>query len=325
MRVAVCADMVGISGIDRYQQCFPSWPAEYRRGVRLLVGDVRAAVLGALEAGARDVVLADWHYLGRNIPRAAFPDLPIHRLWGAGRPVVGPHGLGRPDAAVLVGVHAGAGNPRGFFSHTFWRGLAVLLDGKPLPEAVLWALALGADTVPVAVLAGDQRAGDEAKPLLPGVRTVSVKAGVSRTRAMLRPAEDAREELVEAVRDGLEDLPAPASHPFPAVATIRYARPSWAALASRRGVGDRTGDRDVAARLGSVHDLGPFLARGLLATPVGVTPAILNAVLPSRDGPAANAWSSALLSVTGRLERHGVRAWARERPEIYPAVGPGPQ
>jgi D-amino peptidase len=322
MRVAVCVDMEGVSGIDRYEQCFPSWAGEYRRGVRLLVADVRAAVQAAVEAGAREVVLADWHYLGRNIPRAAFPDLPIRRLWSGGRPVVGAHGLGRPDAAVLVGMHAGAGNASGFLSHTFWRGMAVLLDGRALPEAVLWSLALGAAGVPVAVLAGDQRAGEEARELLPGVRTVAVKAGVSRTKTILRPPEDARQELAEAVREALPDLPPPLTYAFPAEATIRYARPSWAVLATRRGVGNRVGERDISTRLGSVHDLGPFLARALLATPGGASPAVLNAVLPSRDGRGSKAWASAVLAATGRIERNAIRAWARERPDLYPAVGP---
>jgi D-amino peptidase len=321
MRVAVCADMEGISGIDRYEQCFPSWAAEYRQGIRFLVAEVRAAVRAALEAGARDVVLADWHYLGRNIPRAAFPDLPIRRLWSGGRPLVGAHALSRPDAAILVGTHAGAGNSGGFLSHTFWRGMAVLLDGKAVPEAVLWALALGAGGVPVAVLSGDQRAGEEARDLLPGVRTVAAKAGVSRTQAILRPPEDAREELAEAIRGALVDVPAVLTYPFPAEATVRYARPSWAALAARRGVGDRAGERDVSARLGSVHALGPFLARALLGTPGGAAPAVVNALLPSADGRGSAAWTSTVQALTGRLERNAIRAWVRERPGLYPAVG----
>jgi D-amino peptidase len=321
MRVVVCADMEGISGVDRCEQCFPSWPAGYRRGVRLLVAEVRAAVRAAEEAGADEVVLADWHYLGRNIPRAAFPDLPIRRLWSAGRPLVGAHGLGRPDVAVFVGMHAAAGNAQGFLSHTFWRGMAVLLEGRAIPEAVLWALALGATDVPVAVVAGDQRAGEEIRELLPGVRTVAVKAGVSRARAILRPPEDARQEVAEAVRGALSDPPAPLTHPFPAEATIRYARRSGAALAARRGVGDRTGERDVSTRLGSVHDLGPFLARALLATPGGARQAVSNAMLPSTDGRGLQAWTTAVLGLTGRLERSAIRAWARERPELYPAVG----
>jgi D-amino peptidase len=323
MRVVVCADMEGVSGIDRYEQCFPSWAAQYRRGVRLLVADVRAVVQAAQEAGAQEILLADWHYLGRNIPRAAFPEVPVRRLWSAGRPLVGAQGMGRPDAAVLVGMHASAGNASGFLSHTFWRGMAVLLDGRALPEAVLWALALGAADVPVAVLAGDQRAGEEARDLLPGVRTVAVKAGVSRTRTILRPPEDARQELAEAVRGGLSDLPAPLTHSFPAEATIRYARRSRAALAARRGVGDRAGERDVAVRLGSVHDLGPFLARALLGTPGGAALAVVNAVLPSTDGRGGEAWTSGVLALTGRLERNAIRAWAREPSDLYPAVEPG--
>jgi hypothetical protein len=199
--------------------------------------------------------------------------------------------------------------------------MGVFLDGTALSEALLWALALGAGGVPVAVLAGDQRAGEEVRDLLPGVRTVAVKAGVSRTKAILRPPEDARQELAEAVRESLSGPLPPLTHAFPAEARIRYGRPSWAALAARRGVGDRVGERDVSTRLGSVHDLGPFLARALLATPGGAAPAMLNAVLPSPDGRRSRAWESTVLAVLGRLERNAIRKWARERPGLYPAAG----
>lgn len=320
MRVAVCADMEGLSGIDRYEHCFPSWREEYRHGVRMLVGDVRAVVEAALSSGADEVGLADWHYLGRNLPREAFPDLPIRRLWRGGRPDVGPEGLGRPETAVLVGVHAGAGNPEGFLSHTFWMGMSVLLAGVPLSEAVLWGLALGGAGIAVGVVAGDQRALEEAAHLLPGVRTVAVKAGTSRTSAILRSPDDAREEMAEAVGRALDEPSEPLRHPFPAEATIRYANARHAARAARSGVGERTGRRDVTAHLGSVHDLAPFLARGLLATGLGTGPALENRLYPTGGGSLARLGSVCLLGLTGWIERRVVRAWAREPSGLYPAM-----
>ena len=321
MRVAVCADMEGLSGIDRVEHCFPAWGEHYRHGVRMLIGDLEAAVNGAMEAGATEVVLADWHYLGRNIPTPAFPDLTIRRLWQGGRPLIGPQGLGSPDAAVLVGVHAGAGNPEGFLSHTFWRGMSVLLDETPVSEAALWALALGGDGVPVVALAGDQRAIDEAAGLLPGTASVSVKAGTSRTSALLRPPPDAREEIEEVVRKALEQPAEPTTHPFPAVATIRFAEANNAASAAQRGIGERTGPTDVSTRIGSVHDLMPFLARGLMATRLGEAPRLGDALFPRRTGPSARVWTTCLLALSGWVERRTVRAWADEDPASYPRVG----
>ncbi len=320
MRLAICADMEGLSGIDRYEMCFPSWRADYREGIGMLVGDVRAAAEAALSSGVEEVALADWHYLGRNLPESAFPDLPIRRLWQGGRPDIGPDGLGRPDLAVLVGVHAGAGNGEGFLSHTFWMGMSLALDGVPVSEAVLWGLALGGVGIPVGAAAGDQRAMEEAAHLLPGVRTVAVKAGTSRTTAILRAPDDAREEIAEAVARAVAEPPAPLHRPFPADATIRYAAPGHAARAARKGVGERTGRRDVTATLGSVHDLAPFLARGLLATRLGTGPALEDRLYPRGRGALARLWSTCLLGLTGWIERRVVRAWARERPDLYPAV-----
>ena len=320
MRVAVCADMEGLSGIDRVEHCFPAWGEQYRHGVRMLIGDLEAAVNGAMEAGATEVVLADWHYLGRNIPAAAFPDLTIRRLWRGGRPSIGPEGLGSPDAAVLVGVHAGAGNPEGFLSHTFWSGMSVLLEGTPLPEATLWTLALGGDGIPVAAIAGDQRAIDEATDLLPGMASISVKAGTSRTSALLRPPPDAREEMEEVVRTALEHPGEPTTHPFPADATIRFAESSHAESAAERGIGERTGRSDISTRIGSVHDLMPFLARGLLATRLGETPRLADTLFPRRTGAWARLGTRSLLALSGWMERRTVRAWAEEDPSIYPRV-----
>lgn len=322
MRVAICTDMEGLAGVDRVGHCFPAFRREYRHGVRMLIADVRAAAGAALEAGASELALADWHYLGRNLPTAAFPDLPIRRLWRRGRPEIGPEGLGRPDAAVLVGVHAAAGNPQGFLSHTFWMGMSLLLDGTPLPESVLWALALGGAGIPVVAVAGDQRATEEAAHLLPGVRTVAVKAGTSRTSAILRSPQDAREELAEVVRAALAEPPDPLVRAFPSDATIRYASAGHAQRAARAGVGDRTGERDVTARLGSVHDLMPHLARGLMATALGAGPSLGNLLYPRGRGAPARLWEACLLAVAGWIERGAVRSWARERPDLYPPVAP---
>lgn len=322
MRVAICTDMEGLSGIDRVEHCFPAFGDDYRHGVRMLVGDARAAVEAALDAGASDLVLADWHYLGRNLPEGVFRDLPIRRLWRRGRPAIGPEGLGRPEVALLLGVHAGAGNREGFLSHTFWMGMSLLLDGIPLSESVLWSLALGGGGIPVAVVAGDQRATEEAAHLLPGVRTVAVKAGTSRTSAILRAPQDAREEMAEVVRDALASPPEPLSRPFPADATIRYAEPGHAERADRAGVGDRTGPRDVTARLGSIHDLMPYLARGMMASRIGAGPALGDLLTPRGRGTLSSAWSACVLAAGGWVERRLVRAFARERAELYPAVGP---
>ena len=328
MRVAICADMVGVSGIDRYEQCFPSWADEYRHGVRMLVGDVRAAARAASAAGADEILLADWHHLGRNLPAAAFPGLPIHRLWEHGRPTIGPEALARTDAAIFVGCHAGAGHPEGFLSHTVGMGISVALDGAPLPEAGLWALALGGGSIPVAVVSGDQRAIEEAALLLPGVRAVAVKAGTSRTSAILRDPEDAREELGEAVAKALIAPPEPLTHPFPATATIRFADPAHARRAASRAVGELTGPRDVTARLGSVHDLMPFAFRGLLATRLGAGLRAVDRLQARGRGPVSRARSAGVLALTGWAERGAVRAWAAEPAGLFPSVGgpsrPGP-
>lgn len=320
MRVAICADMVGLSGIDRPEQCFPAWPAAYRHGIRMLVGDVAAAAQGAVDGGATELVLADWHHLGRNIPAPAFPDIPIRRLWRSGRPLIGSDEAGRPDVAILVGVHGAAGNPRAFLSHTFWPGMAVLLGDRAVPEAHLWALALGGGGARVALIAGDQVALEEALPLLPGVQGVALKAGTGRTSAILRPAQDAREELAEAAAKMVAAPPPPVTASFPQRVTIVYGRVSHAERAARAGVGERAGDRGVATTIGSVHDLMPFVARALLATRMATLPSIEHALLPTGREGLRRPWGEMVAGATRWIDRRAARDIAEEPAGRYPKV-----
>jgi len=160
MRVFISADMEGATGVCHRDHLLAGGQ-DYERARGWLTGDVNAAVKGAIDAGATDVVVADGHATMRNVI--------LEQLHDAARYVTGPaqvrnrplgqlSGLeeGTYDAAMLIGYHSRAGTPGGLLSHT-WIGMLVheiRLNGKPAGEALLNAALLGHYGVPVVFASG---------------------------------------------------------------------------------------------------------------------------------------------------------------------------
>ncbi len=66
MKILIAADMEGITGVTNWDQVDPN-NAEYPRFRRLMTGDVNAAIRGACEAGAAEILVTDGHDRGTNI------------------------------------------------------------------------------------------------------------------------------------------------------------------------------------------------------------------------------------------------------------------
>ena len=116
-KVYISVDMEGISGVNSENQTSPAG-AEYGRARKLMVEDANAAIRGAFEGGATDVLVNDSHGGQRNLlpedldPRARLISHSFKR-----------HGMMEGldesfDAVIFVGYHAKAGSPRGLFAHT---------------------------------------------------------------------------------------------------------------------------------------------------------------------------------------------------------------
>ena len=66
MKILIAADMEGITGVTTWDQVTPGH-AEYARFRKLMTEDINAAIRGAYDAGATEVVVADGHWNGSNI------------------------------------------------------------------------------------------------------------------------------------------------------------------------------------------------------------------------------------------------------------------
>lgn len=213
MRVYVSVDMEGLAGVSHPLQTYFSsaYPdrTDYDRSRALMAEEANAAVEGALEAGATDVVVNDSHWQMRNL--RAEDVHPAARLVVGDHPFSMTQGIGdeeRFDAALFIGYHAGAGHPTGVIAHTYASSVVmeVRVDGVPHNEAALNALRLGQHGTPVALVAGDDALAEEVATLLPWAERVVVKEAGGGHLARSKTPAVARREIREAVARALGRL-----------------------------------------------------------------------------------------------------------------------
>ena len=198
MKVFISVDMEGVSGITDPEDVLPDG-ADYQRGRVFMTGDANAAILGAYDGGADEVLVNDSHWIMRN--------LLLERLDPRARTIKGFHkslcmvqGLDASyDGAVFVGYHACAGTEGGVLNHTMLGKEIqnIYLNGEPTGETRLNAAFAGHFGVPVMVVAGDAAVCAEAERFLDGVQTVAVKDGIDKFSANCLHPEIAQAHIRE--------------------------------------------------------------------------------------------------------------------------------
>ena len=219
MRIYISVDMEGLAGVAHpHQVVFGANGldrTDYDRTRALMAGEANAAIDGAFEAGATDVVVNDSHWLMRNLraedlrdgARLIIGDKPMSMTQGIDAP-----GDGAFDGAAFIGYHAGAGHPTGVIAHTYSSItiLEIRANGVPHNEAGLNAIRLGHHGVPVILVAGDDALAGEIEHLLPWAERVVVKRGLgTNVTDSLAPA-DARTAIHAGMGRAiarLEDMP----------------------------------------------------------------------------------------------------------------------
>lgn len=203
-KVYISVDLEGISGVNGDDQTGPGG-AEYGRARKLMAEDANAAIRGAFEGGATDVLVNDSHGGQRNLlpedldPRARLISHSFKRYGMM-------EGLDDTfDAIVFVGYHAKADSPRGLFAHT---GSGVVRDlqinGRSVGEGGMNAALAAWYGVPVVAVSGDDTAVDEVTSVVPGIRGIVVKRAINVRAVELRPLADARRDIQAGVRAGVQ-------------------------------------------------------------------------------------------------------------------------
>ena len=233
MKVYISVDMEGVAGISDWEQCLAGGD-DYQLGRDLVLGEVNAAIDGAREAGATEILVNDSHSAMRNLPPTELHGQASY-LSGRFKPLYMMEGLDASyDVVLFLGYHAAMPTP-GILSHTYNpRAIAdVTLNGTVTGEAGINALVAMHHGVPVAVITGDQYVGPEAAPFCPGIEVVEVKRSVSRYAAEHLHPDVARERIREGVHQSLSGMSAtPPAIDLPATLEVQLMSPDMAEQAT---------------------------------------------------------------------------------------------
>ena len=248
LKVFISVDMEGISGLVTGEETGEKG-TDYPLFRRIMTEEANAAVEGALEAGATEIVVRDAHGSGRNIlPDLLNPEAKLIRDWSGG-PLDMMEGIDRTfDAVVMVGYHARAGTPDAVLKHTMnGTTFDMILNGKPVPEAGLNAAIAGYFGVPVVLVTGDAAFTVQAKELLGDVSTVAVKEGIGKAGKMIHP-DKARKMIKAATVEALKNLARyrPFKLTSPVTMELTFTREDLVAKPASYPGAKRTGDRSVA-------------------------------------------------------------------------------
>lgn len=245
MRVFLSADMEGVAGVVDWDQCRVG-AASYAEGCRLLLGEVNAAIQGALDGGATAVTVCDAHGAMANLPPDDLAGGASY-VSGRSRPDYMMSGLDPSYAVVLfIGYHGSLPLPS-VLSHTYNPSVIsdVRIAGRRAGESGINALVAAAHGVPALLVTGDQYVGPEAEPFCPGIRGVEVKQSLNRTSAVSLHPDSARASIRAAAADAVTRAAEAAAPNGLGDMDIDVFTADMAAVAATvRGV-DRTADRTV--------------------------------------------------------------------------------
>jgi D-amino peptidase len=239
MKILIATDMEGITGVTTWDQV-TSEHAEYARFRKLMTQDVNAAIRGAFEAGADEVIVADGHANGSNIlmeeldPRARLNSgspSPFSMMQGIDESV---------DGVMFIGYHARNGSPNAILDHTWSRKTVanVWINDLLTGEFGLNGAVAGHFGAPVIMVSGDQTACAQVVETLGDMETAVVKHATGRFAAECLPPQAAQELIfmaaaraVTRLEDG--DAPDPFVVDVPVRVTVEFFTSDMADRASR--------------------------------------------------------------------------------------------
>jgi D-amino peptidase len=204
MRVYISVDMEGVAGVSTVGH-ISRGSDDYPYYRRLMTEEASAAVAGAVDAGATEVLVNDGHGDMANL----VPDL-LHRgarlLHGSPKPGGMTAGLdGSFDACLFIGYHARAGELAAVRDHTI-NGAAVhsiIVNGREWSESDLNALHAGSVGVPLVLVSGDDKICAHVREHQPWARTVEVKRALGNAAAASVHPDVARELIRSGVAETL--------------------------------------------------------------------------------------------------------------------------
>jgi len=190
MKIIVMTDLEGVAGVLNARDFIYAESRYYDQACELATLEVSAAVEGALQAGATEVIVVDGHGHGAMKRTLLHPRAKLV----AGRPV--PEAFnwtcdGTYAAAMSIGQHAKSNTDGGHLAHTgSFRVEEERINDLSVGELGRWMLQCGYFGVPTIFVSGDAACCEEARALVPNIETAAVKWGIKRGSASGLTAEE---------------------------------------------------------------------------------------------------------------------------------------
>jgi D-amino peptidase len=200
MKIYISVDIEGVAGIthwDEAEKGHADW-VEFRE---IMTREAIAAIDGAWAGGATEIWMKDAHDSGRNLVTTMLPeDVTLIREW-SGHPFSMIQEIDESFAGlVMIGHHASVGSEGNSLAHTLnTRTHMITLNGTPVSEFRLCALAAASLGVPVVFISGDRALMDEVALANPSIGRLAVKHGGGHSTISMTPAA-----AQNAIRKGVE-------------------------------------------------------------------------------------------------------------------------
>lgn len=219
MKIFISADMEGISGVATGQQL--KTDVEYQRFRKLMTDDVNAAIEGACNGGAKEIVVADGHGNMSNIIIEHLDSRAV-LISGSNRKMLQVEGLDHTfDGIMFVGHHGReGGSEKAVINHTY-ASICVnelKVNDEVIGETELNSYVAAHFNVPTLFVSGDESYVKDIKQLYPNIETAVTKRGTDRYAAHLLPPKIAqnaiRENAEKAVKRTSEFKPVKRTGPY---------------------------------------------------------------------------------------------------------------
>ncbi|MGQ0648694.1 MAG: M55 family metallopeptidase [Gemmatimonadaceae bacterium] len=205
LKVYISVDMEGIAGVVTSEQLGPTG-FEYQRARQFMTDELNAAIQGARDAGATQILVSDSHGNGQNLLIDQIPnDVTVIRSWP--RPLMMMEGIDSTfDAAIFIGYHAGTSNVNGVRAHTVSSAnlTGIALNGTQMPEGGINAAIAGHFGVPIVMISGDDAAIEEVRRFTGSIEGAQVKRAISFHAAATLVPKAAQELIRQRAKAGVE-------------------------------------------------------------------------------------------------------------------------
>ena len=202
MKIYIQTDIEGVAGVVHFensQDKSAKAALHWQRMRQLLTEEVKAAIDGARDAGATEILVNDSHGSGYNIlVEQLAPDVRVIQGRLDRLPFWLPLLDGAFDAVVGVGMHPMAGTKHGILPHTQWD-----CNGVLLPEMGMTCAIAGYYGVPAVFASGDRALCEQVLRLVPEMETAAVKDAFSPYTAVTCTPAKAQEMIRAGVAHGI--------------------------------------------------------------------------------------------------------------------------